>query len=60
MVCSVTANSGAQGACEAGQRRLRVRGAGKSVLVGSGEATAGLRTGQRRAAVCWERHRAGT
>ena len=43
VVRSVTANSGAQGACEAGQWRLRVRGALKSGLVGMNEATVGLR-----------------
>ena len=43
VVRSVTANSGAPGACEAGQWRLRVRDESKSGLVGMGEATAGLR-----------------
>ena len=42
MVRSVTANFGAPGACEAGQRRLWVRGARKSGLVDSGEAMAGI------------------
>ena len=37
MVRSVKANSGASGAYEAGQRRLRVRGTRKSGLVGSGD-----------------------